>query len=55
MTNNEKLIREKLQEARRDGVAEDRDPYIMFGRVELFRLRASREQFAELKESRPEE
>ena len=30
--------------------SESYDPYIMFGRVELLRLRASREQFATSKE-----
>jgi hypothetical protein len=46
MTNDEKSIREKSHEARGEGVEEIRDPYIMFGRLELMRLRASREQFS---------
>ena len=52
MSNEEKLIGEKLYEARKEGVAEAHDPHVMFDWVELLRLRASREQFDALKKSR---
>jgi hypothetical protein len=55
MSNDEKSIGEKLQEARKECVAEARNPYIMFGGVKLFWLRASRAQFSALKESRLKE